>query len=133
GTELVLVHRDEVADHAFVELERALELRQDLPLRGEAGDDVIAGFLVLDLVGELAATPVVQGGGRSETEQAVVLLDLLGNGGVFECGIEDVHRLVFTRQCGNPPFGRYRPPRVADAGGEWGGPKGQPCLGSTGT
>ena len=58
--DLVLVQRDQVANDAVVELERALVLGERGGLGVERRDDVVAGLARADLVGELAAAPVVE-------------------------------------------------------------------------
>src|SRR5690606_29624944 len=60
GAELVLVQRDQPAEHSIVQLERALVLRQRTGLGVESCDDVGRRVAVLDLVGELATAPVVE-------------------------------------------------------------------------
>ena len=57
--EFVFVERDEVANDAIIELERALELGKGLRIGGEAGEDVIARFAASDLVGQLAPAPLL--------------------------------------------------------------------------
>src|SRR5882757_7228659 len=58
SAELVLVERDEIANDAVVELERALVLGQRGWFGAEARDDVVAGLPAADLVRELAASPM---------------------------------------------------------------------------
>ena len=116
------MHRDEVADHGIIELERALELGEDLALDAEARDDVVAGVLRPDLVGELASTPVVELDLILGAEEGVMLAQLLSDGGVFERGVEDVDRLILAghdRQ--SSLWSRSAPRWLPEAGGgEWG-------------
>src|SRR5262249_55534555 len=116
GADLVLEQRDQVANDSIVESERALELRQRCRIDGETGDNVIPGLAGSDRVGELAATPMVDFDLAFRMQQSVQAGELLGYGGVFERGIEDVDRLVFTWH-GEPPCGLMsRPPWARDRG-----------------
>ena len=55
----MLEERDEVADDAVVELDRALVLGQRGGVGAEASDDVVAGLAAADRVRELATSPVI--------------------------------------------------------------------------
>jgi hypothetical protein len=109
--ELALVQRDEVAQDALVELERALELGEHLHVgQVELGDDVVAVLAALDRVRQGAAAPVLDADVAGGAQQPVVAGDLVVDGGVFERTVEDVDRLVraggLNRHGGNPPCGR---------------------------
>ncbi len=83
-SELAVVQRQEVADDAVVELERAVVLWKHGRVGGVAGDDVVALLLPSDGICELAATPVVdfQIGGLAE--ERVEALETLIDSGIFE-------------------------------------------------
>jgi hypothetical protein len=99
--ELALVQRDEVAQDALVELERALELGEHLHVgQVELGDDVVAVLAALDRVRQGAAAPVLEADLARGAQQPVVPGDLVVDGGVFERAVEDVDRLVLTRGLG---------------------------------
>src|SRR5690348_10025152 len=85
-----------MADDAVVEPDRALVLRQSCGLGLEAGDGIVARLLRADLVGELAAAPRVDGDVTRRADEGVKTAQLFGDGGVFECRIEDIHRLVLA-------------------------------------
>src|SRR5258708_9244246 len=118
-SELVLVERDEVANDPIVKLECALVFGKRGRLGAEARDDVIASVAAADLVRELAATPVRELDVGRLAEQSVKAVELVGNGGIFERGVEDIHRLILAcHAVAILPF-VYRLPKVADPGGEW--------------
>src|SRR6478672_12713814 len=96
GADFVLEEGEQVAHDAVIQLERALVLRDARRLGIEAGDDVVAVFLGADGVRELTAAPVVHLHGPGSSEELVESIDLFGHGGVFERGVEDVDRLVWT-------------------------------------
>src|SRR5205814_3240981 len=83
--------------HAFVELDGALVLGQRVGLGAEARDDVIARFAAADGVGQLPASPVVDGEIGGLPEKSVKPVQLFVDGGVFESRVEDVDRLVLAR------------------------------------
>src|SRR3954471_16096456 len=96
SAEVVLVQGDQVANDAFIQLDGALVLGQRGRFGAEARDDVIAGVAASDLISELATAPVSQLHVGGLAEQSVEAVELVGNGGVFECGIEDIHRLILA-------------------------------------
>ena len=96
-TDFVFVKGDQVSNDAFVELDGALVLGERGGLGAEARDDVVAGLTPADRVRELAASPVVELKVGRISEQAVKSTELVGDGGVFERGIEDVDRLILAR------------------------------------
>src|SRR6266542_2433343 len=91
---LVFVEWDEVADDAVIELERSLVLGKHCRLGVKAGDDVVAVLARANGVGELAPSPMRHFRLRGGAEQSIEAVDLVGYGGVFEGGVEDVYRLV---------------------------------------
>ena len=114
----MLVERDEVAHDAIVELERTLVLGQRLGIGVEVGDDVVAVFARSDGIRELAASPVVGLDLAVGVEQPVISGQLVVDGGVFECRVEDVHRLVYARHVSAIlPLVVVRPPPVAECRG----------------
>src|SRR5438067_1945111 len=96
SAEVVLVQSDEIAEHAFVELDGALVLRQRGRFGAEAGDNVVTRFAASDLVSELATAPVGELHVGRFAEQSVEAVELVGDGGVFERGVEDIHRLILA-------------------------------------
>src|SRR5690349_8033667 len=62
----------------------------------EPGDDVVAVLLGADGVRELTASPVIHLDVPGGSEELVEAIDLFGHGGVFERGVEDIDRLVWT-------------------------------------
>src|SRR5204863_6084085 len=64
----------------------------------EAGDHIVARFARADLVGELATAPMIELDLLRGAQEPVVAVEPFLDGGVFERGVEDVYRLVFTRQ-----------------------------------
>ena len=87
-----------MADDAVVELDRALVLGQRLSRRFELGDDVVAGFVVVDGVGQRTLAPMVARWcvGCRLGQEGVKLVQALRNRGLVEGGIEDIDRLVLT-------------------------------------
>src|SRR5678809_1009877 len=59
--DFVLVQRDEVANDALIELERALELGKRSRFRFEVRDGVVARLATADGIGQLALSPVLDG------------------------------------------------------------------------
>src|SRR4051812_32302293 len=96
SAEVVLVQGDEIANDAFVELDGALVLGQRGRFGAEARDDVVAGFAASDLISELATAPVRELHVGGFAEQSVEAVELVGNGGVFERRVEDIHRLILA-------------------------------------
>src|SRR5947208_12626759 len=86
-----------MAQNPVVELDGALVLWKDVGLHPEAGDDVVAAFTALYWEGELATAPVVHLHIRGVAEEGVKSAEPIIDGGIFELGIEDVHRLILTR------------------------------------
>jgi hypothetical protein len=116
------VQRDQVAEHGVVELQRALELREHLHVvERELRDDVVAVLALGNRIRQLPAAPVLERDVARRAEQAVVLLDLLGDLRIFECGVEDVDGLVRARLV----HGHERQSSL------WSGPGGgaKPCSG----
>jgi hypothetical protein len=89
-----------VAEHGFVQLDGPLELAQQLRLRVELHDDVVADLLALDGVGERALAPVTHGGHGVRRfralEECVEALEPLVDLRLFQRAIEDVDQLVLT-------------------------------------
>ena len=112
------MERDEITHDAVVELERALELGQHFRVDAEVRDDVVAVLLGADRIGELTTPPVIDGEVFGGAEQTVKPSQLVADGGVLECRIEEIHRLVCARHVGNPPFGHEPPPAGCRARGE---------------
>src|SRR5687767_99802 len=86
--DFVLVDREQVADHAPVELERALVLGDAAGFSLEARDDVVAVLAWADRVGELATPPVIQGQLAGGAEELVEAIELFSDGRVFERRVE---------------------------------------------
>ena len=114
SADFVLVQRDEIADDAFVELERALVLGQHRRLGGEPGDDVVAVLARADRVRELAASPVI------DLDLASVVPSSPWKRSIFSlmAASSRVESKMYTASywrgtCGNPPFGREPPPAGA--------------------
>ncbi len=57
---LVFVQRDQVADDAVIQLDRAFVFGERGGLGTETCDDVVAGLAPPDGIGELSASPVVE-------------------------------------------------------------------------
>src|SRR5687768_9563306 len=85
-----------VADDLIRETERPLERLEALAFVGELPHDVVALGLVVDLVGEAAATPPVGSGDGSATVRDLLLdpADLLVDRLVIESGLDDDHELI---------------------------------------
>src|SRR5258708_37704510 len=85
-----------MADDPVVELQCALVLGDSRRLGLEAGNDVVAVFLGADGVGEVAPATMVDLERPGDPEQLVKAVDFFCDGGVFERGVENVDRLVWT-------------------------------------
>src|SRR4051812_35310364 len=96
GADFVLEDGDQVANHAVVQLDRALVLGKPGGLGVEARDDVVAVLLATDRVRQLAPAPVIDLHLPGGPEQVVEAGELLVDGGVFERRVEDIDRLVWT-------------------------------------
>src|SRR6185295_5395323 len=107
--ELTIMKREQVAHDAVVELEGALEFRKRLAVRGEARDDVIALLLAADGICQLAPAPMVDLQIGGSAEKGMKTLEAFVDGGIFECRVEDVHRLVLPRH-GRTSLWTFLPP-----------------------
>jgi len=93
----VLVERDQVANDSVVEFDRALVLWKCGGVGGKASDGVVTRFAASDRVSELAPSPVIHLQISRVAEKTMEPAQLVVNGGVLECRVEDVDRLILAR------------------------------------
>ena len=110
GAQLMLIKSDEIAHQTVVELECALELGKDFGVAMKADQHVVTGFAAANLVGQLATPPLLDGDLFRRVEERVVTRNLFLDGGIFERGVEDVHRLVLSRHGWQTSFWSGPPP-----------------------
>ena len=86
-----------MAKHSLIQLDGPLEFRKRGGFRVELDDDVVAGLVFLDGVGQRALAPVVDLGrlGAGLLDQGIEAREALIDGGLFERTVR-----------------RYRPPRT---------------------
>src|SRR5512140_715445 len=96
SADFVLMQRDEIANDALIELQCALVLRKRGGFGLEVRDRVVTRLATADGIRQLALSPVLDGN-VAGAEQRVYARECVIDGGLFECGIGDVHHLVLAR------------------------------------
>src|SRR5689334_8660361 len=86
-----------MTDDAVIELDRTLIFGERGGIGGEASNGVVAGLAAADGVRKLATAPVIHLEVSRISEKAVEAAELVVDGRVFECRIEDVDGLILTR------------------------------------
>ena len=106
-----LVHHDQEPQHALVQLDGPLELGEGGAVGVELGDDVVAGLVLLDRIGEGPLAPVAHLGSFDAglLDEGVEAREALVDGRLFERTIEDIDDLVLT---GHDTFLRSESPRA---------------------